>query len=101
MNVAKRLAALEAAIKAGEDAVVILFSEVGALDSDVTGILSNGERVERRTGESLSDLVGRAKAMLAAQYPVLWLEYAEASRHRRGDFLPCVWPQTHHQEATQ
>lgn len=100
MSMATRLAALEARIKAGEDAVIILFSEVGAFDDDVTGVRCNGEQVDRRPGESLADLVSRAKAM-AIQFPVLWLEYTEASKCRRGDFLPCIWPETHHREAVQ
>lgn len=102
MSIAGRLAALEARMTAGTASVVVLFSEVGAFDADVTGINYGGEQVERQAGESLADLVERTKALdHFSRFHVLWLEYSEASKLRRGDFLPTIWPETHHREAVQ
>ena len=102
MSIAGRLAALEAKLTSGGDQVVLTFSEVGAFDSDVTGINYGGEVIERQQGESLEGLVGRAKRLHpVSRFHVLWFEYSEESRPRRREFLPDFWPTTRHKEAVQ
>ncbi len=90
----KRLAALETFAGAADASRAYMVN--GASDDDVAGVNCMSQPLDRQPGETLAELVGRAKALnpMAAHY-VMFFEYADSVRQKLGvDYMPDALPNT-------
>lgn len=105
MKLAARLAALEAIVERADNGVVIAWMIDGASDDDVVAVkvpAASKEILQRERGESLADLVKRAKALAPGNDVVgLLFYYSQEAKARLGkservDAAPNAWPDPSH-----
>ena len=93
-RLASRLAALENRIGGKDDPLVIIFQIHGTAESDVIGLNTGQERLDRQPGETVADLVERGQASRPFDRAfIFFFDYSPEARKRAGsEELPSAWP---------
>jgi hypothetical protein len=102
-RIASRLAALEELAGGKDEPLIIAFTLAGADDEEVTEIHTGTQTLQRLPGETLAELVDRAKKTQPRRaIHVLHFDYAPETFSRYGgETLPDTWPEPTIRQAVQ